>query len=405
MRGCGACAVDDITIARQAAMTSRERLLTALTGRVPDRLPVTTHHLMPYFLHKYMGGISSREFFDHFGLDAIHWARHTRPDSARGQRLAQVETGPGVRIDMVVTDEWQVGEIPDARASSRRFRIVTPHGTLTTSLDFNEHTSWTTEYLIKQKKDIDLLAEFMPEPVCDVVAARRASYALGERGILRSDVLSFPILGQPGCWQDAACLVGTERLIFETFDDPNWVHTLLRVLQRGKLAYIRSLAGAPYDILELGGGAASSTVISPKIFANFVAPYDSELITCAHEVDQRIVYHTCGGMMPILEMIADMGTDAVETLTPAAMGGDVDLAAAKRRIGDRVCLIGGFDQFHDLLGCTEEQTRMAVRRCFAAAGAGGGYILSPSDHFFDAEPALIAAYAAEARLQRYASES
>ena len=31
-------------------MSSRQRLLGALKRRKPDRLPVTTHHLMPYFL-------------------------------------------------------------------------------------------------------------------------------------------------------------------------------------------------------------------------------------------------------------------------------------------------------------------------------------------------------------------
>ena len=79
------------------------------------------------------------------------------------------------------------------------------------------------------------------------------------------------------------------------------------------------------------------------------------------------------------------------------MGGDADLAEAKRRIGDRVCMIGGFDQFHFFKGCTPEQTRAEVRRCFEAAGQGGGYILSPSDHFFDADPELILAFADEAR--------
>jgi hypothetical protein len=38
-----------------------------------------------------------------------------------------------------------------------------------------------------------------------------------------------------------------------------------------------------------------------------------------------------------------------------------------------------------------------VRQCFEAAGEGGGFILSPSDHFFDADPRLIEAYADEAR--------
>ena len=100
--------------------------------------------------------------------------------------------------------------------------------------------------------------------------------------------------------------------------------------------------------------------------------------------------------MPILEDIADMGPNAMETFTPPGMGADVDLAEAKRRIGDRVCMIGGFDQGHYLAGCTEEDTRRAVRECFAAAGAGGGFILSPSDHFFDADNRLIRAFVEEA---------
>jgi hypothetical protein len=60
-------------------------------------------------------------------------------------------------------------------------------------------------------------------------------------------------------------------------------------------------------------------------------------------------------------------------------------------------MIGGFDQFHYFKGCTPEETRKAVRKCFSDAGEGGGYILSPSDHFFEAEIELLEAYADEAR--------
>jgi uroporphyrinogen-III decarboxylase len=164
---------------------------------------------------------------------------------------------------------------------------------------------------------------------------------------------------------------------------------------------VQSLKGARYDLLELGGGDASTTVICPKIFEEFVAPYDADLIAAAHEAGQRIAYHTCGGMMPILETIAAMQPDAMETFTPKEMGGDVRLAEAKRRIGDKVCMIGSFDQFHFFTNCSEETTRAAVRSAFAAAGAGGGFILSPSDHFFDADPKVIAAFADEARKCAY----
>ena len=60
-------------------MTSKERLLAALTGTMPDRLPVTTHHVMPYFLQKCLQGIPEQEFFDKFGLDAITWSVPHRP--------------------------------------------------------------------------------------------------------------------------------------------------------------------------------------------------------------------------------------------------------------------------------------------------------------------------------------
>lgn len=36
-----------------------------------------------------------------------------------------------------------------------------------------------------------------------------------------------------------------------------------------------------------------------------------------------------------------------------------------------------------------------------AAGKNGGFMLSPSDHFFEAEPALLEAFVDEARQCRY----
>jgi uroporphyrinogen-III decarboxylase len=106
-------------------------------------------------------------------------------------------------------------------------------------------------------------------------------------------------------------------------------------------------------------------------------------------------------MMPFLERLAEMKPDAMETFTPSSMGGDTRLAEAKKRIGGKVTMIGGFDQFHFFRGCTPEETRGAVRRCFEEAGRDGGYILSPSDHFFEADLHLLEAFADEAHRCTY----
>jgi uroporphyrinogen-III decarboxylase len=265
------------------------------------------------------------------------------------------------------------------------------------ALQSNEYTSWVTENLLKEKSDIDAIAAHVTTPLCDVEAVNREADAYGETGLIRGHIPSFDVFGQPGCWQDACCLYGTEKMIMETFDDPSWVHQFLRILQKRKLGYISSMKGARFDINELGGGDASSTVISPALFDEFVAPYDTAMIAAAHEAGQRIVYHTCGGMMAILERVAAMRPDAMETFTPPGMGGDTVLAEAKKRIGRKVCMIGGFNQNYYFTRATEEEVRAAVRQCFRDAGEGGGYILAPSDHFFDSDPKLIAAFADEAR--------
>ncbi len=385
-------------------MTSKQRFLAAFDRKVPDRLPVTTHHVMDFFLKKYMNGATDQEFFDAFGLDPILWLSAHRPDAAHGHRFAAGQPAPPERDPRwIVSDEWDIRPVrlPDSEYETTRYDIVTPKKTLSMVLQKNAYTAWISERLVKDKSDVDILGRYMPAPLCDVNEVNRRAAEFGARGLVRGMVNGFDIYGQGGCWQDAACLYGIQDLIMATFDDPSWVQAFLRILFDRKKTFIQSMKGARFDVVEHGGGDASSTVISPKLFDQFVAPWDAELIRLAHEAGQRIVYHTCGGMMPILENVAAMKPDAMETFTPAGMGGDTNLAEAKSRIGDKVCMIGGFDQFHFFLNCPPEETRREVRRCFEEAGPGGGYILSPSDHFFDADLALITAFADEARACGY----
>ena len=375
-------------------------MLAAINRQKPDRLPATSHHVQKYFLDRYMGGISRQEFFDHFGLDAISWNLFYKPDPSRREYYDDPNQPVGfLEARRIFSDNWRIESelVADPQYHSERFNFITPEGKLSMVLQSNPQTSWVSEYLIKQKSEIDLIAKHVTYPLCDVETVNKVAEDFGERGLVRGHIPCFDVFGQPGCWQDACCLYGTEKMIMAVYDDPIWVRDFLTILQQRKLHFIRSMSGAKYDILELGGGDASTTVISPKIFEEFVAPFDSVLIKAAHDAGQRIVYHTCGGMMPILENIAAMQPDAMETFTPPEMGGDVDLAQAKQRIGDKVCIIGGFDQFHYFTGCTPEETRAQVRKCFSDAGADGGFILCPSDHFFDADPALIQAYADEAK--------
>lgn len=120
-----------------------------------------------------------------------------------------------------------------------------------------------------------------------------------------------------------------------------------------------------------------------------------------HVIGLPAVYHTRGGMMPLLETIVENGCDASETLTPLGTGGNARPAEIKQRIGGRVCLIGGVNQGEVLDGWARDEVRAKVFRLFSELGPGRGYIMSPSDHFFETPPDNLLPYDEAARECRY----
>ena len=88
--------------------------------------------------------------------------------------------------------------------------------------------------------------------------------------------------------------------------------------------------------------------------------------------------------MPLLETFVDCGIDVLQTLTPPPIA-DVDLAEAKCRIGDRVCLMGYVDLLHVLLRGTPELIEHTVKEALEIAGPEG-FILGTSDSVRDGTP-------------------
>lgn len=362
-------------------MTSKERLMRALNRETPDRMPATVHQWQKYHLDTYLGGIDDITAFRQFGLDAA------------------VPCFEGMGVVALAGDGGTV-EFPDWRDRATLIKddpdehivhhvVDTPGGQLTYKTCGNRMTTWTTEYLIKHPEDVDILAKYMPIPRINPQPVSALYDRLGDAGILRGFVWG----DQAGCWQHACCLYGEQEMIYAAIDDPAWVHRFLSALLEKKLRFIEeSLAGAKFDLIETGGGSASSTVISPKMHEEFCTPYDRKMHDALHRCGHRAVYHTCGGMMPLLDLIVANGCDASETLSCPEIGGDVrDIGEVKRRIGDKVALIGGLNQFQILTSGTPRQVKDEVHRLFRQAGPGG-YICSVCDHFFDAPVENLKAY-------------
>lgn len=368
-------------------MTSKERMLRALNLEKPDRVPVTVHQWQKYHLDTYMGGVDALAAFKSLGMDAS-----IQYFAAMGQFWVPEACGddstPEWRHEIRVVD-------PNPNERILHHTITTPDGTLTYRTGANATTTWIVEYLIKRPEDIDLIDRYMPVAKLDRARVAAAYDEVGDAGILRGFVWG----DQAGCWQHACCLVDAQELILKAHDDPAWVHRLLETLLKKKLRFIEeSLAGAKFDLVETGGGAASDTLISPKMHREFCLPYDRRMHDALHAAGHRATYHTCGGMMFILDLILQNGADASETLSPPGMGGNIaEPARVRSAFGGKIAMIGGMDQFNVLTAGPPERIRAEVRRLFEGFGLDGGYIMSASDHFFDTPPEHLRAFADAAR--------
>lgn len=369
-------------------MTSKERMMAALAGEKPDRLPVTIHQWQGYHLDEYMDHMTDLQAFEACGMDAAiqYFEAMGQFWIPRAEKYVQVTDQWQVDVQVVKDDPWD---------RELHYTVTTPEGTLTYKTGANPQTTWITEYLVKRPEDVELIDKYMPVARLDQEQIAAAYDEVGDAGILRGFVWG----DQAGCWQHACCLMDVQELILAAIDTPDWVHHFMQVLQKKKLQFVEdSLRGAKFDLIETGGGASSDTVISPAMHREFCMPYDREVHRAVHDCGLKVTYHTCGGQVHLLDLIVENEADASETLSPPGTGGNItDPAAVRDAFAGRVAMIGGMDQFHILTEGSADEIRAEVQRLFEGFGRDGGYILSASDHFFDAPRKNLEVYAAAAR--------
>ncbi|MCX6971444.1 MAG: hypothetical protein NTV93_15000 [Verrucomicrobia bacterium] len=359
-------------------MTSKERMMRALRREKPDRLPVTIHQWQPYHLREFLGGCDQLEAFLQIGLDA----------AVTPLDVLRIRQSP----DWKVTSEKLA---PDDRgAVETRFAVETPSGNLTYATTTDKITTYFSEHLAKSLDDVEIFLRHWPNMALDRDLLSSWYDRTGDAGIVRGFVSMW---GQPGVWQDFVELFGTQEAIYLAMDEPERVHSILKRMADYKVAFVNEhLHGAKFDLIEHGGGAASSTVISPAMFEEFCIPYDRRVIDALHGCGLPVVYHTCGGMMAILDKIPLNGCDASETLSPPGVGGDTrvdDRPKVKDLLGSKVGLIGGMDQSNILERATPAEVRAEVHALFESFGRDGGYLCSASDHFFHAPVENLRAFA------------
>ena len=324
-------------------LTNYERIDTALRGKRPDRVPVIAP-LGLAFLRRRLG---PGPLFDRFvedplgtlvglqeelGLDPVIWS-YSEFEGEVMDWPARLFRWPGKALVDWQTDEKVVGRGPGYTDILRT--SITPKGRLTSRHRRQIDAKLILEYPIKDEKDLDLL-EYRPDPaLMSVEILSQMVRTVGRRAFFMHVV--------SGVWNEACNLRGMQQICYDVYDRPQWVKRFFDVIKRRQVRQIHCLhkAAIPCVVVDetyVGMG------ISPDLFREFVLPFDRELVRAAQEKGLLVILHNCGKARRLLDVMVETGADALETLAPPASSGDLELAEAKSRVGDRLCLCGGLDE-------------------------------------------------------------
>ena len=169
-------------------------------------------------------------------------------------------------------------------------------------------------------------------------------------------------------------LRGREQGMMDLFERPDFVAAVMDIQVETAIRQAEKLVTTGIDGLYIGDPAASASLISPQHFEKFCLPAYQKFCRHFASQDMLIYIHVCGNSNPILEMLADTGAQTVEPLDPL---GGVSVADAKRRIGDRVTLMGGLNTVTLASGTPGDVREEAIQKC--REGGPNGYVLAAGD--------------------------
>jgi uroporphyrinogen-III decarboxylase len=178
-------------------------------------------------------------------------------------------------------------------------------------------------------------------------------------------------------WSQLCEAIGAEDALVALRAEAERVSEALGARCHATVELMAGHVGAGADAVLVSSAYAGAGLISARHYREFVLPFEARVIAGfkARCPGTPVYTHTCGAIGDRLELLAETGTDGIDTLDPPPLG-DVLLKEAKARVGARLFLKGNLDPVGVVLLGTPDTVRAEAERCLDAAAAGGGYILS-----------------------------
>ncbi len=328
-------------------MNSKQRVLTALSHKTPDRTPCD-----------YLGTPeSTRKLFNHF---------HTEVLDVVLEKLG---------TDMRIVDAPYIGpELPkweDGKYMSYWGHIRKPIRNIAGSYD----------------EAVELpYAEF--NSIADVEKFRWPKSEWFDYSKISQDCDKYSdyaiVFGAPGNMDlinGTAFGRGVEKVIYDiALEDPIGMACMEKrfqcCYQRSEL--VLKAANGKIDILWIGDdyGTQNGLLMNPQVWRKLFYPRLKQMCDLGHKYKAKVMLHSCGSTRRIWPELIEAGVDIYDTVQPEAA--NMVPAELKKEFGDRICFHGTISTQKTLPFGKPEDVRREVRERIETVGQNGGFIVAPA---------------------------
>lgn len=358
-------------------MTSRERVITTLQHREPDRIPFDcTFGYQGYLrLKEYLGLETKKDVYP-----GNPWLTVSTPIELLDELkidicylgLGKAHNTPVFEYGMdCYIDEWGV-----------KFRKMEIPGGL--MYDIFDHV--LADATIEDLDDYPWPDPYNPELV----------EGLGEKARDLYENTDFALVGKfsNSIFEQAHYMRGFEQILMDLSLEPGFVEALMAKLVDLALASLEvglKACGKYLQCVRFAGddmGQQNGPIMSPQMFRKLIKPQFTRYYTEARALINntnpgiKIIAHTDGDVYPLIPDYIDMGLDVLNPVQPYVA--EMEHDKLKAEFGDSLSFHAAIDIQRIMPFGTPEDVKAEAVKTMAALGHGGGYILAPT-HYLQAD--------------------
>jgi uroporphyrinogen-III decarboxylase len=352
------------------SMSLRERLLAVYQGRQPDVVPALADLSYWHAAHgggKFIPGKTdgaNREKVDAL-LDL-----HRRTGTA-----IHLNLGSFYRETHASSMRVHSGIRSGAGGEEYFHRFETPVGTVEEVREWSEIThSWPIiHHMVATVEDLKVVRYAFEHIAYQTNwdEYENVKQRVGELGVV---VVGVPYTGSGFLMSRYA---GIETTVLMSFDEPEELQATIATINTAHEKVFRLMAEGPCEVIMVSDNL-SSDVQSPAWFHQYSAAHYREMARLAHANDKRLITHIDGRLRGLLGLVAELGVDGADAVTPAPLG-DLTPAQCRAEAGRKFVLSGGVppDAFNPAVPLEVFDQR--VEAWLALAKESPALIIAPGD--------------------------